>query len=194
MSDVIVVKRRGGSCLVILLFLFLGTLVLLMTIRGLGYVEPLYVPQADMAPTVSQGDHVLVEQFTYKSHPPQRGDVVEFRINEKSVRIDPGIYVLRIVGMPGETIRLTEEGITIQDKPVLLHNVLGKIKYAPLPEATFLTPEHDTILVPKDSFFLMGDNTNGSVDGRFWGFLPTKQVMGKVVARFWPLNRAGLVE
>lgn len=194
MSEVVVVKRRAGAGCIVLLFLILGTIALLITIRAMGYVTPLYISSADMAPTVSTGDHVLVETFTYKSHPPQRGDVVMFR-TEKGDALDAGTYVMRIVGMPGDTLRITDEGVLfINDKPTVMHNGAGKIHYNLLDEAVFLSPKVDTVMVPKDNYFLMGDNSTGSKDSRFWGFLPTHQVMGKVSTCFWPSTRMGMVK
>jgi signal peptidase I len=193
MSETVVVKRRGSAGCVILLFLFLGILALLITIRAMGYVTPLYVSSADMAPAISAGDHVLVENFTYKSHAPQRGDVVVFHM-DKGQALDPGTYVLRIVGMPGEKLSLTEDGLKVDDKPLVMRNMAGKIHYGLLDEAVFLSPKVDSVMVPKDNYFLMGDNTNGSKDSRFWGFLPTDKVTGKVSLIFWPSTKMGMVK
>ena len=193
MSEVVVVKRRAGAGCVILLFLFLAIIAAVITVRAMGLVTPLYISSADMSPTVSTGDHVLVETFTYKSQKPQRGDVVVFRTG-KGDALDAGTYVLRIVGLPGETLRITDEGLFINDKPTVMRNGAGKIHYQLLDEAVFLSPKVDTVMVPKDNYFLMGDNSTGSKDSRFWGFLPTHQVVGKVSLIFWPSTKLGMVK
>lgn len=193
MSEVVVVKRRGGGCMVILLFLFLGFIALLIAIRAMGYVTPLYISTADMAPAITAGDHVLVDHFTYKSHKPERGDVVVFTV-DKGEALEAGTYVMRIVGLPGETLRITDVGLMIDDKPTVLRNVAGKIHYSLLEEAVFLSPKVESVMVPKDNYFMMGDNTNGSKDSRFWGFLPTNKVTGKVVFCFWPSTKMGMVK
>jgi signal peptidase I len=186
--------RAIGCFISLVLLLFIAAIAALITLRALNLIRPFYVPMAAMAPAVSTGDHVMVESFTYSKRKPKRGDVVVFNMDKPVQALEQGIYVMRIVGEPGDTVSLTEDGLVINDKPVVMQNLAGKIHYASLQEAVYLSPGHESVLVPAGNYFLMGDNTNASADSRFWGFLPAGNIIGKVSFCFWPSTRMGMVK
>ena len=70
----------------------------------------------------------------------------------------------------------------------------GEIVYANLDNSRFLASSNETITVPEKSYFVLGDNSSNSLDSRFWGFLPEKNVKGKVWFRYLPLDRIGKVK
>ena len=90
-------------------------------------------------------------------------------------------YIKRVIGLPDETISVTNGQIFINSKPL----AEGYIKEQP-----FYTME--PVKIPSNSIFMMGDNRNNSKDSHVWGPLPVKNIIGHAIVRFWPLNRIGL--
>jgi signal peptidase I len=149
--------------------------------------EPFAVSAVSMAPTLDDGDRILVNKVPYRFDHPHRGDVV---VVEAPVRaggtgwawpVEEERFVKRVVGMPGETV----EG---RDGRVLVNGI-------PLDEP-YLVPGTSTrpfpaVVVPDGSYFLMGDNRLLSIDSRSFGPVPGDAVVGRADAVIWPLGSAG---
>ena len=69
--------------------------------------------------------------------------------------------------------------------PIKVKYILDDYDYIPCSEKMYCGP----MTVPKDNYFMMGDNRGNSQDSRFWGFLPRERFVGRAVFLFWPLNR-----
>ncbi|GAV23607.1 signal peptidase I [Carboxydothermus pertinax] len=136
------------------------------------------VPSGSMIPTILPNDRVVVLKFWYKINPLERGQIVVF---------DPPIdssypFIKRVIGLPGDTVEIKNNSVYINGKP---------LKETYLPKYTKTVPHEKGTLfkVPKDSIFVMGDNRQGSYDSRDWGFVPLKNIKGRAVLTYWPLNR-----
>ena len=130
------------------------------------------VPNAAMAPAIQAGDHVVMEHLTYLRHPPQRGDIMVFDTDEI-----PGLgretYVKRVVGLPGETLRLDNGALYVNGERTSLRNKAGEIKYASSPSlAKYLRSARDTVTVPPGCYFVLGDNSARSADRSVLGLRP----------------------
>lgn len=150
---------------------------------------------------VRTGDMIFVDRVRYNFMPPKRGDIVVFRtthVNHSRVQKDQH-YIKRLVGLPGETIQV--------DPPYLVAN--GKKIEQPFPFKRLLTdPRYvgytlqsgsrletvtDSINVGADEFLPFGDNTRSSLDGRYFGGVPRKDLLGPAFMVFWPFtSRWGL--
>ena len=116
-----------------------------------------------------------------------RGDVVVFPEGERDL-------IKRVVGMPGDRLRIEKDRVYIND--LLLDEA-----YIPdaMPTRTILgwgsINEGETVEVPADSYFLMGDNRTNSKDSRFRdiGFVERKELKGRVFFRYWPLDSFGII-
>ena len=196
MSDDSTKPKRGCALTLVLVILAILVVATGIVLSAMGYVRPFLMPTAEMVPAISNGDHVMMETFTYRSssRKPQRGDVVVFSSEKTGEALDPGIYILRIAGLPGDTLRLEDGKLIVNDKPVNMTNIMGKIHYETLKESVFLNTTNEPVTVPEGSFFLLGDNSTATKDSRFWGFLPAKQIMGKISFCFWPVNHIGIVK
>ena len=132
-----------------------------------------------MLPTLESGDYVLVDKLIYRSNPPSRGDIVLFNATrqqeEKNLK---GSFVMRIIGLPGETIE-------IKNKKTYIDKKLINEKYISEP------PEYDwgPAKVPTNSYLVLGDNRNNTYDSHYWGFLPRGLIVGQAVRVYWPLGR-----
>lgn len=131
------------------------------------------VPTGSMEDTIQPGDRIIGWRLNYIFSDPQRGDIVVFKYpdNEKE------LYVKRVIGLPGETVRVTDGVVYINGEPL----EEDYIKEQPLEDTQEWT-------VPEDSYFMMGDNRNHSHDSRFWKntYVKEDKILGRVLFRYWP--------
>ena len=144
---------------------------------------------------VTAGDQIMVSKLAYLFSSPERGDIVVFRtagIDHEFVRQDT-VYIKRIVGLPGETIRVEPPHIVVDGQTVKEPEALGMLNYQ---NAGLLKTADDQITLGQDEYLVFGDNTapNMSLDGRFFGAIPRDCIIGKVRTIYWPLNRIGPVQ
>jgi signal peptidase I len=145
--------------------------------------------------TVYSGDHIMVDRLSYLFGNPKRGDIVVFStdgIDHKQVRQNT-VFVKRIVGLPGETIRIKPPNLVVDGR--LIHKPVAFRTLHYSNEGKLSTPE-DSIVLDHDEYLVFGDNTarGGSLDGRFFGAIHRNCIIGKVSTIYWPFNRIGAVE
>jgi signal peptidase I len=149
--------------------------------------EPRFIPSASMVPTLQLGDRLVVEKISYRLHPPERGDIAVFRVppqlQQQGYQSDQA-FIKRVIGVPGDRIAIQQGQLSVNGQRVSEPYVVETPKVEDLLEVT----------VPPQQLFMMGDNRNNSNDSRYWGFLPLDHVIGKAVARFFPLDRVGSLE
>jgi signal peptidase I len=114
------------------------------------------------------------------------------------VNIDPQpkFYVKRCIGVPGDEIEIINKEVYVNGKP--LHGWWPEYHADPeiIPPGNSLMSNRDfygPVIVPENSYFMMGDNRDRSNDSRFWGFVERYNIYGKALFRYWPPNRMGLV-
>jgi signal peptidase I len=164
----------------------LWALVLALILRTF-VVQAFWIPSGSMVPTLLPGDRVLVAKFWYWFQEPKRGQIMVFKYP-----VDPQRdFVKRIVGLPGDVIEV-RDGVVIVNGTSLSEPYVRNRDMFTLTESTVFPKIPFT--VPKDSFFVMGDNRPNSQDSRFWGFVPKQNVRGPAFVRYWPLDRLGLME
>jgi signal peptidase I len=161
------------------------------------FFEPFRIPSGSMEPTLRIGDKILVNKFifgvrvpfTFKKfwifRRPARGDIVVFRFPKDSKNL-----VKRVVGLPGERIKITDDGrIMVNGAPVTSPPAIANNFYYndPIMGSYATTRE---ITVPENSYFVLGDNSRNSKDGRYHGFVPLSHIKGKVICVWWPFWKA----
>lgn len=136
------------------------------------------VNNISMEPTFQHGDRLLINKFIYRLTKPKSGDIIVFPYRE-----DPSqLFVKRIIGIPGDEIDLRDYQFTVNgvflddDFSDELIYALGNISFP--------------LTVPEGTYFVLGDNRNGSKDSRYYevGCIPANQMIGKVFMRIWPIN------
>jgi len=178
-------------------------LVLVILIRNfLG--EPRWIPTASMRPTLIEGDRLIIEKVSGFFSTPKRGDVLVFyppteELNQslwsKFTRLvgyfnSDTAYIKRVIGVPGDKITIKDRvGVFINGKLLKEPYKLETVQQICRP-GLYCGP----MVVPKNDYFMMGDNRGNSQDSRFWGFLPKDRIIGKAYFRFWPVNRIGLID
>jgi signal peptidase I len=148
------------------------------------------IPTVAMNPELQKGDLIIAEHFTPRFRKIHRGDIVIFESEKLKVN-SQGIHDKRVVGLPGESIQILNGVLLINGKPINLYNSSGAISYHPHPQSTFLSTDRDTFQVPKDSYFVLGDNPANSFDSRFYGAVPSNAIIGRIVYRYSPASRVG---
>jgi len=175
------------------LIVFVGVLAILpIALRLLGLIRLLSVPTSAMTPAVSAGDHIFSERFTYLSRKPRRGDIAVFK-SDGILLLPPSIHVKRIIGEPGDHVELVGGSLFINGTRTALTNACGEISFQ-LPRLPHSTSVTTNIVVPQRSYFVIGDNSTNSFDSRFFGVVPTKNIIGRVAVCYWPLARVGAVK
>lgn len=171
-------ERQDGS-FVGEIFKF-AVLALIIVIPFRIYIaQPFIVSGASMAPTFETGEYLIVDQITYRLEEPQRGDVVIFRYPN-----DPSkFFIKRIIGLPGEVVKLANGVTTIVD-PVTQEETILDEEYL----VTDKTDDHLTITLSPSEFFVMGDNRSASSDSRVWGPVPAENMVGRALLRLLPVN------
>jgi len=151
---------------------------------------------------VVTGDHVFVDKMRWNFTRPKRGQVVVF-----GTKTIPGIttgthYIKRLIGVPGEEISINPPNVLADGKPIMEPEEIARIarrepKYSygyqlAQPRvndpAILTTPEKSLPLGP-DEYFVLGDNTGNSRDGRFWGTVPRPEMVGPAFMVYWPLSK-----
>ena len=158
-----------------------------------GFIKPAVadsyrIPSASMEPTLHgcegcNNDRVLANKFIYRFTEPERGQVVVFR----SVEDDETLLIKRVVGVPGDEVRLRRGTLYVNGEPQNEPYVHANPCVAYMPKTCAFGP----VRVPRGHVFVMGDNRANSHDSRFFGPVPERNVEGEAFLRYWPLNRLG---
>lgn len=169
----------------------LGTSLYLLIVLVLTFLVVTYVGQrtkvagSSMEPMLSDGDNLIVDKITYRFSEPERFDVIvfPFRYAEKTY------YIKRIIGMPGETIYIDEEGKIYINGEVLKESYGKEVITDP-------GRAYEEITLGADEYFVMGDNRNNSSDSRdpVVGNIHRDEFIGKAWMRIWPFNKMGILK
>lgn len=144
-------------------------------------VQPFYVKGASMEPSFFDKEYLIIDEISYRFREPERGDIVVFRYP-----LDPNqFFIKRIIGLPGEKIRINDGQITIFNSKSLEGQILDESPYL---DHVFTVGEK-TITLKADEYYLLGDNRNSSLDSRVFGPVKNKLIIGRVWLRGWPLAR-----
>jgi signal peptidase I len=159
--------------------------------------EARYIPSGSMEPTLQVNDRLIVEKVSYYFHEPNRGDIVVF--NPTKALKSQGFkdaFIKRVIGLPGDRVAVKEGGVYVNghrlsETYVANGNITSTETCSQEGMPAFLAK---AATIPKDSFLVLGDNRSNSYDGRCWGLVDRKDVVGRATFRFWPINRTGVLE
>lgn len=172
-------EKRGAIRLIlealeILIFAF----VLSWGLRS-SVVEAATIPTPSMLPTIQLQDRVIIDKLFYKFSGIQRDDIIVFNPPKN---LDPtgDYWIKRVIGLPGDKVQIKGGKVYINDQELTEPYEMEAPNYT-----------YGPVIIPKDSYFLLGDNRNNSLDSHYWGALPAKDIEGKAILRYWPLQRFG---
>lgn len=152
---------------------------------------PYKIPTGSMIPSLMVGDRIFVDKVTYRFRLPKRGEVIVFKYpgDEKKD------FVKRLVAMSGDDVEIRDGQVFVNGKPFTeIAEVKVPARYYYNRDDWEYGKEGQKIHVPKDSYFVLGDNSAHSSDSRNWGFVAKKELVGRAIVIWWPLNRIGMVE
>jgi len=144
--------------------------------------QPVKVEGTSMMPSLTNQERIFINKFTYKLGSGQidRGDTVVFLFPEDKSKS----YIKRVIGVPGDRIRIDEGQVFVNGKPL-------DEPYVPEDYRDRMSKEER--VVPLDNYFVLGDHRNSSNDSRAWGYVPKNLIYGKAVFVYWPLEKMGRV-
>lgn len=159
-------------------------------------MRPHKIDGESMMPNFLNAEYLLTEKVNYYFNKPQRGDVVVLRPPPAVSQNDE--FIKRIIGLPGETLRLQDGHVFINGKRLIEPYIADDVSTN---GGSFLADNTDYV-VPDGQYFLMGDNREHSSDSRFWGPVPlnlspandTEGINGRAWLVYWPLDHAGVTQ
>jgi len=166
-------------------------LLLALFIRAY-FVQAFKIPSGSMIPTLLVGDHILVNKFIYGTtlpfsdrrvlvfRKPEKGDIIVFKYPEDRSRD----FIKRVIAVEGDVIESKNKVIYVNGKAV-------SEPYAQHTDSSLrpggIEPRDNfgPYIVPKEKYFMMGDNRDQSYDSRYWGYVDMKDIRGEALILYW---------
>jgi signal peptidase I len=190
--------------------------ILLVLFATAFILQAFKIPSQSMEPTLLIGDHLLVNKFIFEGRgawyekllpyrPVQRGDIIVFKFPYD----DHPYYVKRVIGLPGDRLRIVDQRVYVNGTPLaepyVVHDPSDDDPFAdnfPPPGRGFagieVRPEwarqiesfveRGELVVPPDRYFVMGDNRDRSWDSRYWGFVDRRSIVGRPIVIYWSVR------
>ncbi|NLL79855.1 MAG: signal peptidase I [Clostridiales bacterium] len=169
----------------------LSTSLYLLVVLCLTYLVITFVGQRtevqgeSMETTLSNGDNLIVDKISYRFCEPKRYDIIVFPFQYA----EDTYYIKRIIGLPGETVHIDDDGNIYIDGEILQESYGREIIRNP-------GRASQDIVLGRDEYFVMGDNRNNSSDSRdpVVGNIRRKDIIGRAWIRIWPLDQFGILK
>jgi signal peptidase I len=142
-------------------------------------VQSYTVVMSSMEPNFHQGQCIMVNKVSYRSHGPQRGDVVVFKPPFESEYP----YIKRVIGLPGDIVEIRDGKVFINSTALAEPYIMAP------PDYTMAVVE-----VPDNEYFVLGDNRNNSSDSHTGWMVPQNNIIGKAWFTYWPPSKWGVVK
>ena len=166
-------------------------LLLALFIRAY-FIQAFKIPSGSMIPTLLIGDHILVNKFIYGTtlplsdrrvlvfRKPEKGDIIVFKYPEDRKRD----FIKRVIAVEGDVIESKNRVIYVNgkavDEPYAQHTDTSLRPGGIEPRDNF-----GPHIVPKEKYFMMGDNRDQSYDSRYWGYVDMKDIRGEALIMYW---------
>ena len=200
-------QKSAGSSILELVMIVAVALGLALAIQAF-LVKPYRIPSGSMLPTLKVGQRVLVNRLGNRFNDPKIGEIVVFHPPAGAEGTGdtcgtpnppPGTachkptpqkasvnFIKRVVGLPGDKLSIHNGHVIRNGKPE------SDSYIAPCAGGSACNLPQ-TITVPPDHYFMMGDNRGASDDSRYWGPVPRKWIIGGAFATYWPPKQIGLL-
>jgi len=176
----------------------LDTLEIITTAFAIFVVLFLFIVQIhevngdSMLPNFHNGEYVLTDKLTYKFREPQRGEIVIFKAPPRP----RDEYIKRLIGLPGERIKIQDNQIIIYNdghpEGFILHE--DYLENGIVTQGKSAIPPNTVFTIPDGNYLVFGDNRENSSDSRHWGPVPKSMLVGRAVIRIWPPTALSVVK
>ncbi len=140
--------------------------------------QPVKVEGTSMMPSLDDQERIFINKFVYRLEPIQRGDIVVFRYPRDPAKS----FIKRVIGVAGDHVRI-EAGKVYLNEKILAEDYV--------PRAYEDERSYPEVVVPSDSFFVLGDHRSLSNDSRDFGPVDASYIYGKAVFGYWPVEKVG---
>ncbi|MCF2936985.1 signal peptidase I [Paenibacillus alkaliterrae] len=160
--------------------------------------SPFIVDGPSMQPNFETGERLIVNKIIYAIREPKFGEVVVFDVPEQDRK-----FIKRVIGVPGDTIRLEGDDLYINEKKIdepyikeaiEAAHAKGELYNLAGPDSNFPNSSNQEMTVPEGAIFALGDNRRNSSDSRVIGFVTDDEVVGRADIIFWPLNKLEFIK
>ena len=205
-------RPRAGKAWLLCLALFAASVTVALTIRHT-IVQSFSIPSGSMIPALQVGDSLFVSK---RRHLPARGEIVVFHYPREPHKD----LIKRVIGIPGDTVELRADGgVVLNGRPLPQKEEPGDCSYDDRSDEDnrwysrsctmrseridgheyriYLSPGAERgsfapVTVPPDSYFVLGDNRDNSHDSRYWGFVPSRMLVGTALRTWWSVGPQGV--
>ena len=177
--------KRGKTVRESVSFILYLIVIVVLTFLMIRYVgQRTRVDGSSMENTLTNGDNLIVDKISYRFHERERFDIIVFPYQYK----EDTYFIKRIIGMPGETVQITDKGEILINGEELVESYGREVIKDP-------GLASDPITLGEDEYFVMGDNRNYSKDSRFpdVGNIRRADIIGKAWLRIYPFDKIGFI-
>lgn len=147
------------------------------------YMQAYKIPSGSMEPTLLVGDRILVDRRV-SAREPTRGTIIIFEYPEDPTKD----FVKRVEAVGGDTVEIRDKELYINNK-LVKENQVAHLESNIIPASQNPRDNYGPVTVPKDAFFVMGDNRDRAYDSRFWGFVDKAKIKGTARQIYWSWDR-----
>jgi len=140
------------------------------------------------------GDHIFVNKVKWNFRRPQRGEIMVFKTDGIKLIRQNEYYVKRMVGLPGETLGIATPNLFVDGKKVTGIKMMDQIQSCfdgyngYIQSGSLMTGGIDSVKLGPEEYFACGDNQRNSLDSRYWGPVPRKNLFGPAFFVYWPVS------
>ena len=165
------IKKRIKDIVGYIIAVVLGMVIPLLIAGNVAFIA--YIPSESMCDTLQVKDRICVSKMAYNKNEPQIGDIIVF--NSDQIDNEPIVLIKRVIGCPGDVVHI-ENGDVYVNGEKLVEEYALKDNYS------------GDFTVPENSYFVMGDNRENSIDARYWEnhYVDKKDILGKAIFKYYP--------
>jgi signal peptidase I len=174
-------KPKAGSRITNLFSAWMRDLVISLAIAAFFIVflyQPVKVEGTSMMPSLDDQERIFINKFVYRIEPIQRGDIVVFRYPRDPQKS----FIKRVIGLAGDHVRIADGRVFVNGKLLEEDYVPGAYEDG---------RSYPEVVVPPDSYFVLGDHRSLSNDSRDFGPVDAGYIYGKAVFGYWPVDKVG---
>jgi signal peptidase I len=179
-------RRVLRECIEILVIIVIA--VILTSLLKAFVIDQYEIPTGSMEPTIEIGDRLFAEKVSYHFTEPNPGDIVTFNDPIEGGRV----LIKRCIAVGGQTVDLVDGKVVVDGEALDEPYTHGKMS-APLDQMVGVHFQYP-YTVPEGSIWVMGDNRTNSLDSRYFGVVSQKELIGRALFRFLPLDRFGAID